>query len=249
MSSGGTVSRGDGPPTVGVYPGKSNSTGMPTTDAESTQTSEHAQVEITEIDGEMMVPANQVKQLVRNELTQFIEIRGNEDSPGLEDIWLAGQPLGKIVESNRQTAKSAEKQARAAGSSASKPTDKDGESGSSNGLLPIERLVRGEDRDDWYAGNATESVERAKELYRHFRDWSSNTQKGRVIKTSGGKRGTATLKTLLNTVLDEPEISWKQVYRACQKLEEWTKGAIQFTDRRRHGKMLVDGRASSAASG
>jgi hypothetical protein len=206
-------------------------------------------IETTEVDGEAMVPLSQVKELVHNELTEFIDIQSDDDNPAVEDIWIAGQPFGKIINSNRETAKSAEKQARAARSSDSEPTGNDAENGSGDDLLPIERLLRGED-DDWYVNSATESVERAKELYRHFQEWSSNTQKGRVIKTGGGKRGTATLQTLLNTVLDEPEISWKQVYRACQKLEEWTKGAIQYIDHRRHGKMLVmDGRASSAGSG
>jgi hypothetical protein len=210
-----------------------------------------------ERNGETVIPDDEEDKLLTEladklaeKMSNEVEVRSEKENPGLEDIWLAGQPLGKIVEANRQTAKSAEKQARAVGSSASEPTGNDAETGSGGDLLPIERLLRGEDRDDWYAGNATMSVERAKELFRHFREWSSNTQKGRVIKTSGGKRGTATLKTLLNTVLDGPDISWKQVYRACHKLEEWTKGAIQFTNHRRHGKMLVlDGRASSVANG
>ena len=210
-----------------------------------------------ERNGETVIPDEEEDKLltkladkVAEKMGTEVEVRSEKENPGLKDIWLAGQPLGKIVESNRKTAKSAENQARAAGSSASEPTGNDDETGSGDDLLPIERLLRGEDRDDWYAGNATESVERAKELFRHFREWSSNTQKGRVIKTSSGKRGTATLKTLLNTVLDEPEISWKQVYRACHKLEEWTKRTIKFTDHRRHGKMLVmSERASSAGSG
>jgi hypothetical protein len=206
-----------------------------------------------ERDGETVIPDDEEDKLLTKLADKVAEKRGTEvevrsesENPAVEDIWIAGQPLGKIINGNRETAKSAEKQARATGCSGSEPKGNDGENVSDDDLLPIERLLRGEDRDDWHAGNATESVERAKKLFRHFREWSSNTQKGRVIKTSGGKRGTATLKNLLNTVLDGPEISWKQVYRACHKLEEWTKGAIQFTDHRRHGKMLVmDERASS----
>lgn len=204
--------------------------------------------EYAELQQELHEVKEAVQDLKESKAKDLIDLQSDTKNPGLEDVWVAGQPLGKIIESNRKTAKSAEKLAREAGSSEDNPKGNDAENGSGNDLLPIERLLRGED-DDWYVNSATESVERAKELYRHFREWSSSTQKGRVIKTSGGKRGTATLKTLLNTALDGPDISWKQVYRACQKLEEWTKGAIQFTDHRRHGKMLVDGRASSAGSG
>lgn len=181
----------------------------------------------------------QIQQLQDSKAEEVLEIRGDEENPSVGDIWIAGQPIGKIVNGNRNMAKSAEKQARAAESSDSEPTDNNDDNGADDDLLPIERLLRGENRDDWYVGNATESVERAKELFRHFQNWSSTTQKGRVIKTSGGKRGTATLKLLLNTALDGPKLSWKQVYRACQKLEKWTNGTIQFIDHRRHGKMLV----------
>jgi hypothetical protein len=223
------------------------------------ETTELNSVETTEVNGEQMVPLSEVEQVVEKtvaerldeELDNLIDIRSDSETPAVEDIWIAGQPFGKIVNGNRETAKSAEKQARVAGSSNSESTGNDGENGSDDGLLPIERLLRGED-EDWYAGMATESVDRAKELFRHFEDWSSKTPKGRVIKTSGGKRGTFSLKDLLNAVLDEPTISWKQVYRACEKLDEWTKGAIEFIDHGRHGKILVmngDGPSSSVAKG
>lgn len=215
-------------------------------------------VETTEVNGQQMIPLSEVEQVVEmtvaerldEEFGTLIDVRSDSENPGVEDIWIAGQPFGKIIEGNRKLANSAQKDARAAGSSDSEPTDNGGENGSGDGLLPIQRLLRGENRDDWYVGKATESVERAKELFRHFEDWSSKTPKGRVVKTSGGKRGTSTLKNLLNAVLDGPEISWKQVYRCCRKLEEWTKGTIQFKDHGRHGKILVmDGPSSSVATG
>lgn len=192
----------------------------------------------------------EVEDLKESTAEDLIEVRSTDGDPCLEDVWVAGQPLGKIVESNRRTAKDAEKQAREARSSAAEPQGNDPENDSDDGLLPIERLLRGDDRDDWHIGNATPSVERAKELYQHFTDWASTTPKGKVLKTSGGTRGSSTLKNLLNAALDGPDLSWKQVYRCCHKLEEWTQGCIRFEDNGRHGKILVmEERPSSVANG
>ena len=64
------------------------------------------------------------------------------------------------------------------------------------------------------------------------------------------------LKTLLQTATGE-KLAWKQAYRACRALEQFTKGAICFEKHRRHGWMLIAepkivsqlGRASSANGG
>lgn len=124
----------------------------------------------------------------------------------------------------------------------SERSDDDGEEDEAESMLPIERLAKfGEDHT--VIGDVTASVKRATTIFTHFREWSVKTPSGRVIKEN--------LKTLLNTALDET-ITWKQVYRACKKLETWSKGAIQFEKHRRHGWMLVansDWRASSAATG
>lgn len=122
------------------------------------------------------------------------------------------------------------------------------ESDSTDDLLPIERLSKLKERESEQDGegenpfaDTTPSVDRAVVLFDHFRDWSQKAPKGRVIKSG--------LKKLLNTVLDE-RLTWKQIYRTCRKLQEWSKGRIAFKKHERHGWMLVDrGTPSSARNG
>ena len=94
----------------------------------------------------------------------------------------------------------------------------------------------------------TASVERAKAIFTHFRQWASKTPTGYVVKDN--------LKRLLETATGE-SLAWKQVYRACRTLEKFTKGAIRFEKHQRHGWMLIGdgeivkrlrGRSSSAGT-
>ena len=79
-------------------------------------------------------------------------------------------------------------------------------------------------------GHVTASVERAEAMARHFGQWASKAPNGLVIKDN--------LKNLLETATDET-LAWKQVYRAAEALEKFTKEAIRFEKHRRHGWMLV----------
>ena len=89
--------------------------------------------------------------------------------------------------------------------------------------------------------DVTASVERATVLFENFREWSKKAPAGRVIRDN--------LRNLLSTATGE-RLAWRQVYRACEKLEEWSKGAIQFKQHDRHGWMLIaDGQASSVRTG
>lgn len=178
-------------------------------------------------------------------LKELIDIRSDNDTPGLEDIWLAGQPVGRIIESNRKKADSAAKEAREGASSGSEPEGQDGkngdESGDDGGMLPIERLSRideNPDLRDSIMADVTPSVERATVLFDHFREWSKKTPKGRTI--------TENLRNLLNTATGE-RLAWRQIYRACEALEEWSKGAIAFEKTSRHGWILIQ--SSSAGRG
>lgn len=111
-------------------------------------------------------------------------------------------------------------------------------------MLPIERLARMEDDEDKRDGvmaDVTASVERATVLFDHFREWSQKAPAGRVIRDN--------LRNLLSTATGE-RLAWRQVYRACEKLEEWSKGAIEFVQHDRHGWMLIgDEQASSVRTG
>jgi hypothetical protein len=126
------------------------------------------------------------------------------------------------------------------------PVGEADESGSADDdLLPIERIARLKDDDepeDNPFADTTPSVDRAVVLYENFRSWSDKAPKGRVIRSG--------LKKLLNTAMDT-QLSWKQIYRACRELEEWSKGRIVFKKTSRHGWILVEGdeRSSSASGG
>lgn len=167
-------------------------------------------------------------------LKQLIEIRSEGEQAGLEDIWVAGQPVGKIIESNRRKADSASKQARATGSSEDNPKGSEGENASPDGdLLPIERLAKLREKDEQHPAlpkNGRESFERALSIFENYSTWSKKTPKGRTI-TSG-------LKAHLETVVGE-SLAWRQVYRAMDALERWTRGAISHERTSRHGHVLV----------
>ena len=184
------------------------------------------------------VPIEQVEELVKQEIHQLIEVKSDDENPGLEDIWLCGQPIGKIIESTREEVREME-------TSTSNPHTQEGEEGATesenNGMLPIERLAEAEDREDATMGHVTASVDRATTLFSNFTEWASKTPKGMIIKDG--------LKNLLSTATGE-RLSWRQVYRAMDKLEEWSKGRITHEVHRKHGHLLrMDGQVSSVTTG
>lgn len=97
------------------------------------------------------------------------------------------------------------------------------------GMLPIERLAKfGE--DSTVIADVTASVKRARAIFQHFKQWSSKTPSGYVVKGN--------LKSLLETATGE-SLYWKQVHRACKKLEQWSKGVFEFKKTRKHGWIVV----------
>jgi hypothetical protein len=111
-------------------------------------------------------------------------------------------------------------------------------------LLPIERLMRLRNEDGDHPAlpsNGRESFDRATKIFENFGQWSKRTPKGRTV-TDG-------LKKLLETATGE-RLAWRQVYRAMDKVEEWTNGVITHETTSRHGHVLVmDERASSVRRG
>ena len=113
-------------------------------------------------------------------------------------------------------------------------------------MTPIERVSKMDTEDTGI--EMTPSIKRAVSIFDHWHEWSEKTPKGRVLKSN--------LKTLLRTATGE-SLAWRQVYRAAEALEELSKGRIQFTDHKRHGKMLIESQparsgdchSSSAATG
>jgi hypothetical protein len=114
-----------------------------------------------------------------------------------------------------------------AGSPAAAPGESDGEPTVHRPETDLERLLDDPDRSGI---RITESVSRALTIAGQFERWADTVSAGRVI--------TEDLKTLVNTALDE-SLSWKQIHRACHKLEELTNGYIEFRTDQRHGRVLV----------
>lgn len=229
-------------------PAGKESTGNDRDQAQTKTNSETAglnSVEPTEVNGEQMVPLSDVEQVVEQkvaerldeELGNLIDVRSDSENPGVEDIWIAGQPFGKIIEGNRKLANSAQKDARAAGSSDSEPTGNGGENGSTNDETTLERIA--DDEQDNPAGvQIGPSVDRAAQIMKHWFDWSDKGRDNRNIRSG--------LRKLLETATGE-QLVWRQVYRACRKVEELTKGKIVFFKDDRHGWMLLQ--PSSVAKG
>ena len=107
------------------------------------------------------------------------------------------------------------------------PGNTDGEPTLHRHETPLERLL---DAPQESAIRITESVTRALSIAGHYKQWSNNRSAGHVIIDG--------LKDLLSTAMGE-QLAWKQVHRACHKLDELTHGKIQFTDHHRHGRILV----------
>jgi len=135
-----------------------------------------------------------IREEVLDELHSLVEIRADDpDRAGVEDIWIAGQPLGKVIESNRRKCTDVEKRVEATVMEAASTTATESDetaAESTASLTPMERLAAlGEEHVA--VANVTASVKRAGTIFEHFIEWSKKAPSGRVIK--------ANLKTLLNT--------------------------------------------------
>jgi hypothetical protein len=68
-------------------------------------------------------------------------------------------------------------------------------------------------------------------LFEHWEEWSTKTPQGNLLKTRDS------LKSLLSTATDE-QLAWKQVYRACRRIEQLSQGRLTFFQHDKHGWML-----------
>lgn len=169
----------------------------------------------------------EVRDIVREEVSKLIEVRGVEpEDATLDDVWIAGQPLGKIIEGLTKQVKG--------NNSTSEPT----ESESEPDRTPLEQIAN-EDSTNPVGVQITSSVDRAAAIMRNWTQWSKKGPKGRNIR--GG------LKPLIETELDEDDLAWNQVYRACKKVEHLTNGKIVFTKHSRHGWMLLQPSSADGA--
>lgn len=185
------------------------------------------------------IPIEEYERLAK--LDDLIEVKADPiEEATLEDIWIAGNPLGKIVSNTDGRSRKNRKRIEEGGSPDATPGGNTGETTTQNAdsteiteLTGIEKLAACDDDDEYpfVGGKPGPSVNRALSIYEHFREWSGR-------KVMAGWTITENLRKLLSTAMEE-RLEWKQVYRACRKLEEWSQGEIQFEKSDRHGWMLV----------
>lgn len=145
----------------------------------------------------------------------------------LTDIEIGNVPVGVLLSKALENAKDAQ---REVASIKEGDTQDDRHQEPENELTPIERVLE----DPESSGvRITESVSRALTILGNFGEWSKKVPAGRSIKDG--------LRELLSTA-EETSLQWNQVYRACYKLEELSRGAFRFRDGR-SGKILVQERA------
>ena len=169
----------------------------------------------------------EVRDIVREEVSKLIEVRGvDPEDATLDDVWIAGQPLGKIIEGLTKKVKN------------TNSTSKSAKSESEPERTPLERIAD-EDSSNPVGVQITSSVDRAAAIMRNWTQWSKKGPKGRNIRNG--------LKPLIETELDEDDLAWNQVYRACKKVEHLTNGKIVFTKHSRHGWMLLQPSSAEGA--
>ena len=169
----------------------------------------------------------EVRDIVREEVSKLIEVRGVEpEDATLDDVWIAGQPLGKIIEGLTKKVKDTQS------------TNESTESEAEPERTPLERIAD-EDDSNPVGIQITSSVDRAAAIMRNWTQWSKKGPKGRNIRDG--------LKPLIETELDEDDLAWNQIYRACKKVEHLTNGKIVFTKHSRHGWMLLQPSSAEGA--
>jgi hypothetical protein len=180
--------------------------------------------------------------------TVELEVRNDDpDNYNLGDIWLDDIPLGNILDANLSRSKENKKKVEdtkdntesheqaikhlnsvvQAGSSDAEGRSNDRKTAPQIRETPLERVLI----DPNSSGvRLTESVTRAMSIAGHFRRWSKSVKAGQVI--------TEDIRKMVNTALDAT-LSWKQVHRACHKLEDLSNGEIEFKLTDKHGRILV----------
>ena len=104
---------------------------------------------------------------------------------------------------------------------------------------PLEQIAD-DKKDDPVGVQVTASVTRAAAVMKNWSSWSKKAPKGRTVRDN--------LKNLIETATGE-SLAWRQVYRACKKVEQLTKGKIVFSKTKRHGWILMQPNRHSSSAG
>lgn len=112
-------------------------------------------------------------------------------------------------------------------------------------LSPIERAVVFSDGD--VPGISMDKVSHRRAIFiaQNFDRWSKNTPRGRVLKTESkeykqSRHGATNLKSAMETALSE-SLSWQQVHRSLDLVEDFSDGKIEHTTREKQGHVLILG--------
>ena len=212
-------------------PGKDGSLGADISDVRS-QIAEMAD-RIDELESEVE-SLREERDTLRAELesqSDRIEIRGDTDEIG--NLWIDNLPVGRALELRRDEIDDVETRVAEL---ETEPAPDPEDTVDDEWTLAEKALAVGPDE---VLDSASEK--RAITILEHFGTWSSKTPGGnRVIRTGRDK-----LKSFLESERDE-SLSWKQVYRACKKLEIMTDGHIEFVDERSK-KLVCEGALPSAS--
>jgi len=105
------------------------------------------------------------------------------------------------------------------------------------GLTQIEEVIQYPEKTSI---NVTKSVERAKDIFLHYPEESVRSPRGDRYVLEGDN-----IKQILERI--EGELDWKQVNRACRKLEDMTSGKIEFVEDTSSGIIQKDSQKSTKA--
>jgi len=142
-----------------------------------------------------------------------IEWRG--DGRKIENLWIDDVPVGNAIATRKEEIEQLEADFEKIGSGG--PSVDPSESVDDEWTLAEKALAVGPDE---FLDSASE--QRAVTILDNFGSWCSTAQAGQVIRTRNDK-----LKSLLEAERNE-NLAWKQVYRACEKLEILTDGHVKW---------------------
>jgi outer membrane murein-binding lipoprotein Lpp len=158
-----------------------------------------------------------------NECECADRIEWRDDGQQIESLWIDGVPIGNAIAKRKEEIEQLEADVEEA---ISEETLADSsESIDDEWTIAEKAIAIGPDE---FLDSASEK--RAVTILENYSGWSSTAQAGRVIRTRSDK-----LRKLLGAERGE-NLAWKQVYRACEKLEILTDEYVEWDNEQ---KILV----------
>jgi archaellum component FlaC len=157
-----------------------------------------------------------------------IEWRGG--CKNIENLWIDNIPVGNAIQKARDRVDEVKNDVESL-NNGDAAVESDPEDRVDDDWTPVERIAAlGEDLAD------SASDKRAVTIFQNLASWGKKTPKGLVIRTGKDK-----LKTHLNAARPDDDVSsWKQVYRACEALEDLSDGYISFREVKGSKALVVE---------